>query len=1007
MSAATGARVAPTAKGWRRLQTPRVRTIASVALLALLLTLIVAGWFQYRVHEDARERFERHVAVLEGNITTRFDRLTYGLEGLRSYFSAAEGRVSRESFHAWANARRVREGFPGIRGFGFIERVDRSGLAFWVDGVRADYAPEFNVRTSGNAPDLYVIRFIEPLDNNRAAWGYDVGSEAVRREAIERAIDSGQPALTGRIALVQDGRKRPGYLYYLPVYKSFMALDTPRQRRDALLGVVYAPIVTEEFLSGVADLSDGLLNVRVYDAAHPDPAAQVFALLPAGEAGSGTGGLWADSRLRAERVLGVGGRQLLLCSDPTPKFRHGVDAMAPVWFGLLGLALSALLAFVAYLLVVGRSRAEALARRITADLQEAKGRAEAALRDSRALLDTLHQFSLVSVADATGRIIEVNDAFCALSGYTRNELLGQNYRIVNSGHHDAAFWADMWHCISSGQPWSGEVCNRAKDGSLYWVHNIIAPFIGADGLIEKYVSIRTDITARKQAEQELRDMAERYTLAIEGGNDGIWDWMNVHDQAEWWSPQCYRLLGYEPGEIQSDLLTFENLVHPAHRDANLDALEAALRNAKPYDIEYLLLTKSGDYRWYRARAKVFFDERGHPYRMAGSLQDVHEQHLTQDALKESSERLGAVLNLSPDGFVSFGSDGRVTYASPALEKLTGLSEGAVVGRDEAAFLGLLLQRSTRGGGMMNFEALRELIGQGQQGVRAGRDQLVIEMAQSPRRLIELGLSRGEGDVVSKVLYLRDVTREREVDQMKSDFLSMAAHELRTPMSSIYGFTELLLTRDYSAEKQKDLLARIHRHSEGMMAILGELLDLARLEARRGADFNMVELDLVAFVREVVQDFSPPPDRAAPVLDVASPRSAMWVSADGNKLKQALLNVLTNAYKYSPRGGAVRVRFERVDGEFGVCVADQGIGMTPEQLARVGERFYRADKSGSIPGTGLGVSIINEIAELMGGRLDIRSEVGRGTEVTLWLPAGVAPASVEQAGHDTSAAPLID
>lgn len=994
-----------------------------VAAIGLLLTLIALAWLQYQLREDARERFERNVAVLEGNIVTRFDRLMYGLEGLRSYFSAVEGHVSRETFQAWASSRRVREVFPGIRGFGFIERVERSGLAFWVDTVRADYAPDFKVRTQGAAPDLYIIKFIEPLDNNRPAWGYDVGSEPVRREAIERAINSGEPALTGRITLVQDGQKRPGYLYYLPVYKSAMALGTPKQRRDALLGVVYAPIVIDEFLNGVADLTAGLLNVALFDTPEADPAARVFVLGASSQA-SVSGIRLSDGVLRMQRTLSVGGRRLLLSAEPTPRFHQSIDTMAPVWIGLLGTVLSVLLAVVVYLLVVGRARAEALARRITADLQEAKGRAEAALRDSRALLDTLHQFSLVSVADASGHIIEVNDAFCALSGYSRSELLGQNHRIINSGHHDAAFWNDMWHQISSGEPWSGEVCNRAKDGSHYWVHNIIAPFCGADGCIEKYVSIRTDITALKQAEQELRERAERYKLAIEGGNDGIWDWMDLSKQTEWWSPQCYRLLGYEPGEFTADLLTFGRLLHPAHREANSRALKAAFDNVKPYDVELMLLNKAGDYRWYRVRAKVYFDERGRPYRMAGSLQDVHERHLAQDALNEYSARLSAVLRLSPDGFVSFGGDGRVTYASPAVEVLTGLAEAAVVGRDETAFLGLLLERSTRGGGGLDFEALRALGGSELGGVRVGRDKAVLEMAQSPRRVLELGLSRGEGDVVSKVLYLRDITRESELDRMKSDFLSMAAHELRTPMSSIYGFTELLLTRDYPTDKRQDLLGRIHRQSESMMHILGELLDLARLEARRGADFTMVPLDLAAVVGEVLHDFSPPLQRAAPALVNVVAAQAMEVRADRQKLKQALLNLLSNAYKYSPQGGAVSVGFERVaavdaaggewrgerQSEFGVRVSDQGIGMTPEQLAHVGERFYRADKSGSIPGTGLGVSIVNEIAELMGGRLEIRSEVGRGTQVTLWLPALAAPELIEplqRAGPETCAAPLLD
>ena len=133
----------------------------------------------------------------------------------------------------------------------------------------------------------------------------------------------------------------------------------------------------------------------------------------------------------------------------------------------------------------------------TTERRLAQNRLEAALRDNNALLSTLDLLGIVSIADRAGRIIQINDAFCDISGYTRAELVGQNHRMINSGLHDYAFWVEMWQTIASGTPWRGEVCNRAKDGALYWVDTFIAPFVGDDGEVEKFVSIRIDITARK------------------------------------------------------------------------------------------------------------------------------------------------------------------------------------------------------------------------------------------------------------------------------------------------------------------------------------------------------------------------------------------------------------------------------------------------------------------------------------------------------------------------------
>jgi len=127
-------------------------------------------------------------------------------------------------------------------------------------------------------------------------------------------------------------------------------------------------------------------------------------------------------------------------------------------------------------------------------------RAAAVQRDSDSLLRTLHLHFIVSITDPAGRIVDVNERFCRISGYGRDELIGHTHRVINSGVQDREFWSAMWSTITSGQAWHGEICNRAKDGSLYWVDSVIAPFVGADGRMEKFVSIRTDITAAKRAE---------------------------------------------------------------------------------------------------------------------------------------------------------------------------------------------------------------------------------------------------------------------------------------------------------------------------------------------------------------------------------------------------------------------------------------------------------------------------------------------------------------------------
>jgi signal transduction histidine kinase len=365
-------------------------------------------------------------------------------------------------------------------------------------------------------------------------------------------------------------------------------------------------------------------------------------------------------------------------------------------------------------------------------------------------------------------------------------------------------------------------------------------------------------------------------------------------------------------------------------------------------------------------------------------------------LQMRGEQLDAIFALSPDGFVSFDARRRANYVSPAFTRLTGLAEPRILGAQEAEVEALLRAQCRNGATWRGLAALR-LEPAGEATAAPQRDQ--IELLRPARRVLEVGLRQGSTAAISQVLSLRDVTHESEVDQMKSEFLSTAAHELRTPMASIFGFVELMLHRKLTPERQRDVLDTIHRQTQLMITIVNELLDLARIEARRGSDFVLETVDLARIVGDVLHDFKPPQEREAPALQGL--KQSLPVCVDLNKMRQALGNVLSNAYKYSPAGGVVQVRLvagpPAVGGApptVGIEVRDQGIGMTAEQLSRVSERFYRADASGNIPGTGLGMSIVKEIIELLGGRLALASEPGKGTAVTLWLSLVPAAKTVE-------------
>ena len=243
----------------------------------------------------------------------------------------------------------------------------------------------------------------------------------------------------------------------------------------------------------------------------------------------------------------------------------------------------------------------------------------------------------------------------------------------------------------------------------------------------------------------------------------------------------------------------------------------------------------------------------------------------------------------------------------------------------------------------------------------------------------------EGNQTGIVTIIHDVTHEREVDRMKTEFISTAAHELRTPLTSIQGFSEIMLTRDdISEEEKKRFLAYINKQSVSLTLIVSDLLDIARIESGRGFTLNKIAFDISDTIEQVVPYFkeNAPEHR----FEVVSPSGPIEVHADKQKIEQVLKNLLGNAVKYSPKGGLIRVISTVSMSQCEIAVEDHGIGMSTEEVEKIFDKFYRVDASNTaIEGTGLGMTIVKYIVEAHGGRIWVESAVGKGTTVRFTIP----------------------
>lgn len=602
----------------------------------------------------------------------------------------------------------------------------------------------------------------------------------------------------------------------------------------------------------------------------------------------------------------------------------------------------------------------------------------------RAILDNFP--FLVWLKDADSNFLAVNSRFAEACGRsTANELRGLSDFDVWPAALAEQYRADDLTVIA------GRVEKNVEepceiDGERRWIETFKKPVVNADEQVIGTVGFARDITSRKRMEEQLATSEERWELAISGANDGVWDW-NLQSGELFLSDRWKTMLGYQPDEISNQFSEWETRIHPDDVEKVMQEVNRHLDGRSLlYQVEHRVRCKDGRYRWILARGKAVRDADGKPTRFLGSHSDIDERVAAETRLRLRTSQLNAIFTLSPDGFVAFGDKDSIEYVSTAFTVITGLAAHEVIGLSEAGLidrLGALCIADSRGN-QLALDALRSPADD----VQHVHGRNLLDLAKPALRTIEVGRRRSSGQNVSKIFYVRDLTHETEVDRMKSEFLSTAAHELRTPMVSILGFSELLLNNtDYDQETVTELVETIHRQSKLMAAIINELLDLARIEARRGQDFEIEPLDLNELLREAVQSFRFPEENRVPVVHL--PPLPAEAQGDRRKITQAVLNVVSNAFKYSPQGGEISIHLQpkarsgRVG--FAIEVRDHGIGMAPETVARVCERFFRADSSGTILGTGLGMSIVKEIIELHGGALDVSSVLGEGTLVSLWLP----------------------
>ena len=536
-------------------------------------------------------------------------------------------------------------------------------------------------------------------------------------------------------------------------------------------------------------------------------------------------------------------------------------------------------------------------RSLLLDVTE-RTKAEDALRESER--SYRRQFSensavMLLINPLNGQIVDVNGAATRFYGYEREQFLGMQISKIDPlpeiviREMQATLTTREGKCFQV-RHWLADGTPREVEVSLSLIQ------LGGGSIVHTIVF---DVTARTKAEAELKSSREQYALAIDGSNDGIWDW-DIRNNTHFRSARWAEMLGFADSELPATGAAFDERLHPDDKDRVLGELDRYLRGEIPaYQVEYRIRRKDDSYLWVMAKGAALRDENGEAYRMAGSHSDITDR-------KRSEESITRYLH--------------------------------------------------------DLEQAR---------------------AEQERNAAELLVAKEAAEAANRA---------------KSEFLANMSHEIRTPMNGVLGMAELALGTDLNAE-QHDYISMVKTSGESLLAVINDILDFSKIEAGK------LELDPVDFCLR---------DRLVDALRVVAPRAHSkdvelacdvdenvpeMVRGDSVRLRQVLLNLFSNAVKFTAKGEVVLT--VTMDGDLvQFSVRDTGIGIPLEQQAHVFQPFCQADSSTTrkFGGTGLGLSICRQLVTLMGGRIWLESEPGHGTTVsftTRFAPAtSLPPRSVE-------------
>jgi PAS domain S-box-containing protein len=701
---------------------------------------------------------------------------------------------------------------------------------------------------------------------------------------------------------------------------------------------------------------------------------------------------------------------------------------------------------------VVRTEAEAVLRETTSDLQfsnEQLQRSEERLRLAieGAGLATWH-WNLLTGSFSWSTHLQVLHGFAPRTRVTRPML-------DDAIHPDdrAGFKAAVQRAVDEGREFQHEFRVIWPDGSVHWLASRGRAFRGDAGRTQRVEGISMDITARRQAEEELRLAREQLEAAQARARLGSWS-LDLQTRRLTFSKQTYALLQRDPALGPGTLEDFLKFVHPEDRARVIAVYEDLGHLVWPRRGEIRSNPELGPVRYFSSTIETERGADGSPTHVNGTLLDVTEQRLaeleirslntdlerrvqerTADAVA-ARERIQAVMDAATAvAIIATDLRGTITVFSRGAERMLGYAASELVGRQTPSILHLPGEIETLGREMSaqlgrpveGFDVFAELA---QQGAPQERDWTYVRRDGSHLSVtLVVSPLHEHGTLVGYLGVAKDITERKafegelcgaktaaeEATRAKSDFLAVMSHEIRTPVNGVIGMTHLLIDSGLDA-RQRQIAHTINTSAESLLSIINDVLDFSKVEARK-LDFEILDFDLATVLEETIELLAPrAQDKNLELVGLIDPTTPRLLRGDPGRLRQVLTNLVANAIKFTQEGEVVvhvsPAGFGTTGSRLRFVVSDTGIGIEPEAQKKLFHAFTQADNSTTrrFGGTGLGLAICRQLVELMGGTIGVTSEPGVGSrfhfEIELQRQAGAVAPAIRAPGGTQGARVLV-